>query len=287
MRPDTGNRAFWQLAATAALSTVLVTASVCCVAYIVASQVWADGSAAGLATLAPGMALVTLAVIGLALAAGRLVIELRQVWRLRRGLQAQRRAVPTDLQALAADAGLPGRLDLIPADGAFAFTYGLLRPRVALSSGLHGRMSPRELHAVLAHERSHARSRDPLKLLVARVLLAREFYVPALRSLHGRFVAGRELAADRAAVAACGRKPLAAALLKVADEPGWAGATAAAAIAGPGLLTARVLQLERGVEPELDRPSRGMLLYSLLGVAVAAWAVTGSTTLLMQYCNGC
>jgi beta-lactamase regulating signal transducer with metallopeptidase domain len=162
---------------------------------------------------------------------------------------------------------------LIDSDGSFSFAYGAFSPKVAISRGLVEAASTSELEAVLEHERYHVRNLDPLKVLIARALPAALFYLPALRDLRGRYVAGRELAADRRAMAACGRTPLAGALVKVLRGPGWPELGAAAAIGGPELLDVRVEQLETGTEPRIQRVSKRALLLSALGAAVLTASV--------------
>ncbi|MGI9096991.1 MAG: M56 family metallopeptidase [Solirubrobacteraceae bacterium] len=94
-----------------------------------------------------------------------------------------------------------------------AFCAGLLRPRVYLSTGAVRALSAAQLAAVVAHEAHHARLRDPLRVLIARVLSDALFFLPAVRRLAERYSALAELAADGAAVRARGAQPLASALL--------------------------------------------------------------------------
>jgi Zn-dependent protease with chaperone function len=127
-------------------------------------------------------------------------------------------------------AGLRGRVKLLDCDERFSFAYGALDPRVAVSRGLREAAQPDELDAALEHERYHVRNLDPLKVLLARALPATFYYAPALSALKQRYVAGRELAADRRAYRSCGRKPLAGALFKVVRGPSWPELQTAAAI---------------------------------------------------------
>ncbi len=153
----------------------------------------------------------------------------------------------------------------------FSFTYGALTPRVAISQGLLKGISSDELAAVLEHEGYHVRNLDPLKALVGRALTATFLFLPALSALKSRYVAARELAADRRAVRRCGRIPLAAALLKVVRGPDWRGLEMAAAIGGRELLDIRVAQLESGCEPPLIGLSvTGAVMSLLLVVAFVA-----------------
>lgn len=95
------------------------------------------------------------------------------------------------------------------------------------------------------------------------------FLIPALRALERRYLAGRELAADRRAVRACGRQSLAGALFKVVKGPAWPELGSAAAIGGPELLDVRVAQLESGREPATQL-SRAALVLSALTLTVLA-----------------
>lgn len=96
-----------------------------------------------------------------------------------------------------------------------AFCAGLLRPRIYLSTGTEKSLSDAELRAVVAHESHHARYRDPLRILLARVLSEALFFLPALRKLGAGYSALTELAADETAVRRSGdRRHLASALLQ-------------------------------------------------------------------------
>lgn len=60
-------------------------------------------------------------------------------------------------------------------------TAGLVWPLVLVSTGLRSRLAPRQVEAVLAHERAHARRRDPLRLVAVALLGAA--YSPGTRKL--------------------------------------------------------------------------------------------------------
>lgn len=89
---------------------------------------------------------------------------------------------------------------VIDEDRPLAFCHGLLRPRIYLSSGTLSALAPAEIEALLAHERHHARRRDPLRLAVARVLGGALFFLPVLPRLLDRYADEAELAADEAAL---------------------------------------------------------------------------------------
>lgn len=102
-----------------------------------------------------------------------------------------------------------------------AFCAGLLRPRIFVSTATVEMLDPRQLEAVLEHERQHRQRRDPLRILIVRSLADALFIVPALSRLAARYAALLELAADARAVQANGGDPapLASALLTF-DERG-------------------------------------------------------------------
>ena len=136
-----------------------------------------------------------------------------------------------------------------------AFCAGYLYPAVYVSEGVL-RLSDHEVAAVVAHEDHHRRRRDPLRILLARVVSAALFFVPVLRPLERRYEALAELAADdAAALKPQGRKALASALL----------AFEASGSAVVGIAAERVDHL-LGVRPRWELPL-SLLLGSLLTVA--------------------
>lgn len=114
------------------------------------------------------------------------------------------------------------RVHLVAGNGVQAFCAGLLRPKVYLSRHAVASLDPDQLRAVIAHEAHHARQRDPLRILFARVLGDSLFFLPALRRLGDGYATMAELAADRAAIGANGgdARPLAGALVAFGDGPG-------------------------------------------------------------------
>jgi Zn-dependent protease with chaperone function len=212
---------------------------------------WFDTGAVTLvlATAAAGMA-------ASALVALRAVTGSRA---LRSLVRAAGRPAPAFLQNEAAALDLATRLDVVAGEDAFAIAYGLIRPRILVSTGLAAALAPAEISAVLAHEREHLRHRDPLRLLAARLAAAWGCYLPAAGWLARRAALRHELAADRAAAGSAGRGVLAAALLKLASMSA-SPALAAASPAGDGRrsLEARITQLEAG------RPLRQRLAVSRL-----------------------
>jgi beta-lactamase regulating signal transducer with metallopeptidase domain len=276
VRLDTGNRSFIGLLGGSLVGLWLVCAAGACVLLsMLAYRVADDGLGAltsGDQDLRPALVFLALVGAGAVLGVVSLWKQLASSHRLARHVEGLARPLSPALVEAAARAGLSQRLSLVDSDESFSFAYGVLTPRVAIGRGLVERATTAELDAVLEHERYHVRNLDPLKVLLARALPTTFFYVPALASLRGRYIAGRELAADRRAVEACGRQPLAGALFKVVEAPRWPELQAAAAIGGPELLDVRVAQLERGSEPPIGRVSVRAIVLSIVGVGVLATA---------------
>jgi Zn-dependent protease with chaperone function len=202
------------------------------------------------------------AVAGLAASTRVALLAAADARALRALIRIGRRPVPLLVQNEASGLGCSARLDAVAGEEAFAVTYGLIRPRILVSTGLAMALTRPEIGAVLAHEREHLRHRDPLRILAARLAAAWACYLPAAQWLAGRAALRHELAADRAAAESAGRGVLASALLKLASGPA-SPAIAAASPPGQGSrsLEARISQLEAG-RPPRQRPGVGKLMAS-------------------------
>ena len=108
---------------------------------------------------------------------------------------------------------------MIDDDRPHAFCAGLLSPRVYVTSGALAILDESALEAVLAHERHHARRRDPLRLATSRVLTRAMFFLPALGELDRGQQALAEMSADESAIEAApgNRSALARAMLTFSD----------------------------------------------------------------------
>jgi Zn-dependent protease with chaperone function len=226
--------------------------------------------------LLPALVFVALVCVGILLGIGSLARQILASRALAGRVSSLALPLPAMLAGATGRAGLAGRVILVDSAEWFSFAYGALTPRVAISRGLLEGVSEDELAAVLEHEGYHVRNLDPLKMLVCRALPATFLFLPALSALKSRYVAARELAADRRAVHSCGRVPLAAALLKVVRGPEWTELEVATAIGGPELLDIRVAQLESGCEPPLAGLSVAGAVLSLLVVAAFGGAFVAS-----------
>jgi Zn-dependent protease with chaperone function len=145
-----------------------------------------------------------------------MVQQLREIRRFLRSLPPREPELPARLQCLAAELGITARVDLVRDVQAYSFCYGFLRPRICVTTGLLDLLDEAELRALLLHERHHLRQRDPLRILIARVVGDAINLLPIAGMLVRQYRVAQEVAADQAAIAGCDSEaPLSSALLKL------------------------------------------------------------------------
>jgi beta-lactamase regulating signal transducer with metallopeptidase domain len=178
------------------------------------------------------------------IAAGRAVVfvarECFDGYRLRRHVNALRmppssRIARSALSAGAATDDIAFFEDRTPA----AFTYGLFRPIIAVSSGLARGLTLAELRAVIAHERRHQVRLDPLRNFLWALCVRTLFFLPLLADIAAACALRREVVADRCARAGAGGRALASAMLKSVRGT----APAFSSVAAFGHLQARIKAL--------------------------------------------
>lgn len=117
---------------------------------------------------------------------------------------------------------LNSRVYLVSAAQPFALSYGWLKPRILVTTGLVEALDEQELYSVLAHEKYHLTQYDPFKILVVRALRDAFLFFPVLKDLVENYLLLQEIAADQHALAhGATRELLASALLKVFRSPTW------------------------------------------------------------------
>lgn len=201
--------------------------------------------------------LVTMGMPLMLLVAWGLFVGIRQLVRTRRAMQHMlalpQRHLPASIIACASELGINDRLDVVTHVQAIAFCYGLMRPRICITTGLLDILSSMEIEAVLRHERHHLQRRDPLRSLLWTMLSGMCWWLEE-RAEHAHLL--RELAADRAVIMEQGRQPLATALLKLLTQPRRDNLIAdGLAISGLSVTDARIDQL---LKPEQVPPPTGI-----------------------------
>src|SRR5712691_10569819 len=287
MRLDTENRGFFGVVAVTLVPYALLGLFGCGLLSVVAYPLTTKGVAGlheGGQDLRPALAFFAIVAAGTVLAARSVRRQVQATRWLAASVAAVRLPTDDDTAAAAGRAGLAGRVDIVDDDRPFSFAFGLVASRVAISRGLLKSLDEAELGAVLAHERYHVRNRDPAKVVVTTAAASAFFVLPVLHALRDRYLAGRELAADRHAMRDVGVLPLAGALAKVLDAPTWTEPAGAAALGGAAFLDQRVEQLEEDREPARARLPPGALwgsaaaLVALIALAIVAAVVSGGAS---------
>ena len=218
------------------------------------------------------------AVAGLLLAAA---VVLRASWHLASGLARTRREHRAHAVFLAAAGRLDQALDAVILDddppAAYCLPHG--QHRVVISTGTLSRLSPGQLHAVLAHERAHLRGHHHL-MLAAAAALARAFpAIPLLARAAAELAVLAEMTADDAAARRHNPADLAAALVTLAS----AGIRTTALTAGGPAAIARIQRLlAPPTQPGL--PVRTARLAAALAALTIPAAVT-SLPLVIAACD--
>jgi beta-lactamase regulating signal transducer with metallopeptidase domain len=86
-------------------------------------------------------------------------------------------------------------------DAAFvAFTKGLLKPTIFISSYVLEEFGEKEVEAILLHEYHHCKKYDPLLMFISSLLVQGFGYIPFIKKITYYFETWKEIEADRYAV---------------------------------------------------------------------------------------
>lgn len=213
-----------------------------------------------------GIVVLALTAASVALGAWKAV---RTIWRTKRALAAHRAMpTPTRLADAARTVGVERAVVCFDDPRPFAYCSGFIRPTIWISTGTLRRLRRRELEAVLFHEDAHRRERDPLRIVVSRMLGAFFFPLPLIRLLALRFEVAKELVADEAAIRAQGTTAHLASALYVMGDAYPPVVMADLAVGAWSLTHARVDQLCGAASgdrlPRASRRSRALTLAALV-----------------------
>ncbi len=154
-----------------------------------------------------------------------------------------------------------------------AFTVGLHRRIVVVSSGMLLELTGEERAAVLAHEHAHVRGWHTVLLVVARIVVRAFGFFPPARIATRFLVLGLETAADDAAVGEIGDPvAVARALLRLAEGSGHGAPTSALG----GIESDVVTRVRR-----LTHPDAGTQGWRPLGSLVTVTTILLVTSLLL------
>ena len=114
--------------------------------------------------------------------------------------------LPDKLEILVSELNLIGKVKLVNSKKPLAFCFGLLNPKIYISSTLLKTMSFMELKAIFLHERYHLRNHDTLTLFIGRVIENLFPFFPTVSDLIKTFRVKREINADNEANRIMGNK---------------------------------------------------------------------------------
>ena len=185
--------------------------------------------------------------------------------------------IPPRLKKLLTESDLkPDQVFLFPSRLRFACTAGLISPKIFISTQLVESLRDEEVKAVLRHEQSHLRRRDPLRGVLTSFFAQFFFFLPLARKLLKDSRKDAELIADHHALTlSCSPASLASALVKVRRE-NLAVAKGLDRFAGDDFLDERLsrilnLKIENDVHtrrPALSRFMASLVLASFLTLFV-------------------
>lgn len=139
--------------------------------------------------------------IGIGLAARKTILMLSWNYRFIRPITPLSFETHPNLKNILPTLNLYGQLVLLDNDKLrCAFTLGLWKPKIYVSSGICSYLSRKELIAVIFHETHHKKSKDPLRLFVVQILYALNFFIPINNYLINLYSAASEKAADDSAI---------------------------------------------------------------------------------------
>jgi Zn-dependent protease with chaperone function len=132
-----------------------------------------------------------------------------------RKIAASRHSDVTDMDQTEA-AAIPEDCILVPHQAPAAFTIGLFKPKIVLTTGLLDLLDPPEVQAVIFHEQYHRRYRDPLVICMLEIASKAMWYIPAFKWVSGIYKVAAEIMADKHAMTLMGGSDaLGGALLKM------------------------------------------------------------------------
>jgi len=158
-----------------------------------------------------------------------------------------------------------------------AFTHGLIRPKIYMSTGLLDSLTAEEARRVLLHEIHHKKNRDPLRFFLVTLLKDAFFYLPVGGYITRRLHAVKERAADDAVIERTGDPfVFAETLLKVARFGADMRIDVArtASIMGSGSLESRIKRLVDGKETREERPRLTVILTSVILAAALLFSAS-------------
>jgi len=217
-----------------------------------------------------------LVILALAIALGigvlSFLVQLVKTDRLRKRLLAKKASVPEEVQKTLIPLGLADKVDLIKNNNLFSLCFGILSPRIIITTGLVSTLTQKELEAVLLHEQAHMKNFDPLKILLGKTATSMFFFLPIFREFNRNMNATNELIADEWVITSQKETTfLRRALKKILSRPHTAFATFPA-VSNPDYLEIRIRRIVNA--PVKYNPSISLIsILTCLMFFVVSWVL--------------
>lgn len=158
-------------------------------------------------------------------------------------------------------------------------TVGILRPTMVIDDGIRERLGDRVTAAAVAHERAHARRRDPLRIWLAQMVTDLQWPSPFARRRFGGWLASLELACDdEARRGGVSGADLATAIIEIARMEGASSGVAVAALCGAReALTFRIRRLLGPVPSEEETAAASVTVPWAVAAALTIGILVGVT----------
>ncbi len=133
--------------------------------------------------------------------------------------------IPSTLKSITNELNLDGKINVVKDNNKFSFCYGLVKPKICLSTGLLNSLTENELKSVLLHESYHLKNHDPLKILLGKTSAIMFFFIPVFADIQKYYAFSKEIAADKVVIKNGNKDSLISVLSKlvVSDSPKFAG----------------------------------------------------------------
>lgn len=193
--------------------------------------------------LLPGMTTLVLLII-LLIGITSLVMQLVKTQFLLNRLMLMRIDLTDRIRQIISSLDLEKKVHLIEDNNLFSLCIGFFSPKIIISTSLVTILTDRELEAVLLHERTHLKNRDPFKILIGKTISSAFFFLPIFSELYQNMEAANELIADYwTTEIQKDTKFLCSALRKIIAQP-QISFTTVPAISHPDHIAIRVYQLK-------------------------------------------
>lgn len=111
---------------------------------------------------------------------------------------------------------LKNEISIVKSEQSLAFTMGIRRPSIVLSTTLIDLLEEEELKAVIEHERFHQNNRDPLMIFILQIIAQSLWFIPLTKWCYQNYKIICEILADEYAIRHMGSQiGLSSALLKL------------------------------------------------------------------------